>query len=142
MQFSVVGSTTLLILLAAGQATASGRIDPAPIEPQKFPDFAACKRHLEQEYANDRASAAMRPQAEPGLAAPERSIRTEGVVQVSRHEARYQVELGYLSRVIDQQAQVVRSQYSYRDKVLTCKRRTLTGMQESGYHIESYEPLD
>ncbi len=142
MPLSVFRFAPCVLLLAAAQASASGRIDPSPIEPQKFPDFAACKRHLQQEYANDQARVASPPQAEPGRAAPERSIHTEGVVQAGRHEARYRVELGYLSRSVDHERKMLRSQYSYEDKLLTCKRRTLTGEKGRGYHLESYQPIE
>lgn len=139
---------SLFAILVASQAFASGRIDPFPIEPETFRDFAACKAHLEAQYASDKAQhandeEAIRSQAGvDGRVMPKRTLETKGVVQTGAREARYDVIHGYVSKVFDEGIEAIRSQYSYKDRRLVCNDGTLTGMEGSGYHIESFEPIE
>lgn len=139
---------SLFAILMASQAFASGTLGPFPIDPRKFHDFAACKAYLEERYASDEKQHAIDVEAirvasvVDARVMPERALETRGVVQTGDLEARYDVVHGYVSKLIDEDAKAIRSQYSYRERRFVCNDGMLTGIGMDGYHLESFEPIE
>lgn len=136
-----LAAALVLAALHASQSIASGHIGPIPTGPQKFRSFAKCKAYLQEQYAND-VAATKNASAENSNAEPERSLKTDGVVQSSRREARYGVLRSYVSRMVMDDMKTIQSQYSYTESNFVCKGRTLTGTEMQGYHLPTYEPIE
>ena len=139
---AVVPATGLLLASLAAQA--SGWMPGPPMEPRRFPSYAACKAHLQQRSREDRAQADAQPRPVEAGGSVQTVVTTDGVVEPGRRHARYRVQIGWLGRGSERDAVdgMIQTQYSYEDTTLECKGRTLTGETARGYHSPRFEPIE
>lgn len=132
------------LLLASLSALGSGWMQGPPMEPRRFPSYAACKAHLQQRNREDRAQADARPRPVAAGGTVQTVVTTDGVVEPGRRHARYQVQIGWAGRGSERDAidGMIQTQYSYENTLLECKGRTLTGETARGYHSPGFERIE
>ncbi|QWP74725.1 hypothetical protein J5226_13620 [Lysobacter sp. K5869] len=133
---------TAATLAAAPAALASGHLPGQPIEPKRFPDYAACKAFLEQTAREDRALAEAQPRdTEPGTTRQVLVI-SDGVVERGPGQAEYRVQTGPQFRRRDEANAVIVTNFSYDERSYRCSGGELSGETGArGFYQPGYEAI-